>query len=198
MKSIHPKANLKRFSAVTMSIVDAYGASGIAHGTNVKQASMAWHVVCVVWCNLPDLFGVVGAAGEFTAVVWLNGKLVDDDQEQRGQGDHDGDGLHVFPEVFMECLKHAGVSVTSLIHPDYMSSMGTLNVNYENLCSSVLVDSSTAIHNIPQRDNRVVVIPPNIGFSFFTTPRDDQNTEDEDEDFETSNLFALVFTFEIL
>ncbi len=122
-------------------------------------------------------------------IVWLNGPTAD--MQDSEEAVIDG-GLLLFPEPFMECLRHTGISISPRVHPDFLSSMGNLNVNYSKLCPNSMS------YVVPRRANRAVIVPSGIGFSFFTfeNPESKPSSLPKELTFDADILNAMVYIFE--
>jgi hypothetical protein len=97
-------------------------------------------------------------------------------------------GVVIFQEDFLHCLLDTGISFNPKSHPDFLSSMGTVNINFNYVCPDY-------VHEIiPQRSNRMVIVPPGRAFTLITSK--EENGESKNREFENSTMLALVYVLE--
>lgn len=137
----------------------------------------------VLTCNLP------GKSSQVSLVLFVNGEdLTGLDEEDYSVG---GAGLQVFQEDFIHCLLDTGVAVNARSHPDFLSSMGTLNINFKLICPEFVSEL------IPQRKNRMVIVPPGRAFSFVTQSYEGEFENKTVHGFNSSAVLAVVYIFDL-
>ena len=91
-----------------------------------------------------------GRSEEYSIVVFLN----DNDRLPVVNS-----GVRIFTEEYTTCMFHNGITQSSKIHPDFLSSMGSLNVD-SSACSGFYSEV------VSREKNRIIVISPEETFQF--------------------------------
>ena len=130
-------------------------------------------------CMLP------GNHEEYHIVVFLNSPTsvptVDDEN-----------GLRIFSHEYSACLRDHGVAKSPKVHPDFLSTMGSLAVELNEDCDFFYSEV------VPRETNRIVVLSPKEAFRFENHLVDSADTESISSianEFVKSVQLALVYVF---
>lgn len=147
-----------------MDMTENFGSSAISYGIKYK---------------IKD--NLIGKRNQFSLILFLNGKELTGVEEEDSKLNEVG--LQIFHKDFVDCLFETGVAENPKVHPDFMSSMGTLNINVQLICPDYISEI------IPQRNNRMIIVPPERAFAFVTN----DYKENKEEKFETHTMMAVVY-----
>lgn len=119
----------------------------------------------------------LGDEGEYHIVVFLNNHFPSEDNDS---------GLRMFTDEYTQCLRDHGVTKSPKIHPEFLSTLGSLGVEIPWDCQ----DFHSEV--VPRETNRIVVLSPKETFRFENRVGADEERSDE---FAESTQLALVFVF---
>ena len=98
-------------------------------------------------------------------------------------------GVRIFTSEFTECLRLHGVSKSPKIHPDFLSTLGSLAVDVDLYCGDYYSEL------VRRESNRIIVLSPKEAFRFENIVHESMkhSAADKSHDFATSTQLALVY-----
>jgi len=124
---------------------------------------------------------MIGGTDEICVVLWLNPVALPADPATRS------DGLQIFDRRSSETLAAQGVANFPLVHKDFYSVKGDLDIRMNFRCPSA------AAELVPRMNNRVVLIAPRR--PFLITSQSIENSAGKPFDLKTS--FVIVYVLKL-
>jgi len=123
-----------------------------------------------------------GNQDEYHVVVFLNNPT--------SPASTDESGMRIFSDEYTACLHHHGAALSPRVHPEFLSTLGSLAVELHEDCN--MFHSEV----VPRETNRVVVISPKETFRFENRHDDKIDSKADAKTFAKSTQLAIVYMYE--